>query len=350
VNWALNRLDTLLQVDGGRTKIDLVIIDYDVNDCAYLQDNQNSRHYLMASTELIVRRLLSHEVEPAVLFVNVAINHKGSHVEPQCHMHNTCYSIRDIRLPILNTYGIPLISQKTAIWSNFSCPPSANLWRCSKFCSHPSDNAQVLVANLASAFILTDSYQHIKRGGVLLDYNVSLSKEFADFNELRLNFSSDTSKNNSIPVESLMKETQDMSFYVCLHPIFPLTSSSDSMTLQTALNFEEIGNTTSSLYINKTNENENSISITQNINSCWVKKEDVKGMIIYTYIIYMYIYIYIYVYVYLYNKYTHICIYIYIYVHIYIYIYIYIYMYIYICMHIHIYLYIYIYMRICKYT
>jgi hypothetical protein len=83
------------------------IVDYDINDCAKLEDNDDARNTLMAHTELIVRRLLMHNSEPAVLFVNVAVTHQGSgQLKPFCNMHGTCYSIGDIRSPILNQYGV----------------------------------------------------------------------------------------------------------------------------------------------------------------------------------------------------------------------------------------------------
>lgn len=76
-NWALNRLDALILVEESVIKIDLVIVDYDINDCATLQDDDHARHMFTANTELLVRRLLMHQSEPAVLLTNVAINHKG---------------------------------------------------------------------------------------------------------------------------------------------------------------------------------------------------------------------------------------------------------------------------------
>ena len=91
----------------GDNGIDLVIVDYDITDCFSLMnqhnnnnDNDSNNVYngtsnrthpqppdphlsnppqsnLLAATELLVRRILSHKSMPAVMFTNVAVPNTG---------------------------------------------------------------------------------------------------------------------------------------------------------------------------------------------------------------------------------------------------------------------------------
>ena len=98
--WALASLDALLS-DVPSATIDLVIVDYDITDCSFLQDSASEKLHVMASTELLIRRLLQHNKTPAVIFTNVAVTHAGSRLQEECKIHNTCYSMGELRLPVL---------------------------------------------------------------------------------------------------------------------------------------------------------------------------------------------------------------------------------------------------------
>ena len=155
--WALASLNALLS---DVPSIDLVIIDYDITDCSLIQDSVFDRMYVMASTELLIRRLLKKNKKTAIIFMNVAVSHTGSRLQEECKIHNTCYSMGEIRLPVLRAYGCPIVSQKLAIWEHFSCP-LANHWPCSRFCSHPLQAAHNLMADLVYAFLINSSMQSI---------------------------------------------------------------------------------------------------------------------------------------------------------------------------------------------
>jgi hypothetical protein len=59
------------------TSVDLVIIDYDVNDCVQYSDvDKNKTEELNSITEVIIRRILEMESKPAIIYLNVAINHR----------------------------------------------------------------------------------------------------------------------------------------------------------------------------------------------------------------------------------------------------------------------------------
>lgn len=150
--WALHRLKTLIP-----GSVDLVIVDYDVNDCADLEKHESSQQHLMSVTELLVRLLLNHKSAPAVVFLNVAVNHHEVPLTPTCDILHTCYAIGHIRRGILDSYGVPQISQKEAIWSNFTCPPPQHVWPCSRVCSHPLAKAHKLLAELVVSFLKAES-------------------------------------------------------------------------------------------------------------------------------------------------------------------------------------------------
>ena len=58
----------------------------------------------------------------------------GEGMKAHCSQYGSCYTTGETRLPVLSRYGIPLVSQKTALWYNFSCPPTKQVWPCHKFC------------------------------------------------------------------------------------------------------------------------------------------------------------------------------------------------------------------------
>jgi len=121
IMYALQSLDDLVEPYS-----DLVIIDYDVNDCVTIGKNLSHTH-ILTTTELIIRRiseLRPNYPPPAIMFLNIAIQYiSKSSIQKDCKTFHSCYSISEVRLPILNAYYIPMVSQKLALWDNFSCLP-----------------------------------------------------------------------------------------------------------------------------------------------------------------------------------------------------------------------------------
>lgn len=154
-HWALNRLPFLIRPD---EEADLIIVDYDINDCALIFDSDDSRGSYLSTIEVLIKRLLAYKSKPGVIFLNVAINHHGHFLRGTCDMFPTCYSLNEIRFQLLDLYGIPVISQRQAIWEFFDCQPYEHLWPCTKFCSHPYDTAHDLIADLVFGFLSGQSY------------------------------------------------------------------------------------------------------------------------------------------------------------------------------------------------
>ena len=151
--WALLRLDSLL-VDG----VDLVIVDYDVTDCYAMSDSPDDRAYHAATTELLVRRLLTNpRYSPAVLVVHVAVTNSGSWAALD-KARQRCYHLMDNawRVNTLRAYGVPIVSQKLAMWEHFDCPLSEH-WPCTEGCNHPGPPAHSLLARLVAAFLLNST-------------------------------------------------------------------------------------------------------------------------------------------------------------------------------------------------
>lgn len=71
---------------------------------------------------------------------------------PDCNFYHTCYAIGEIKRPIFDAYSIPIISQKLALWYNFSCAPKLEIWPCSRFCFHPTTNAIYLLVSFFLGF------------------------------------------------------------------------------------------------------------------------------------------------------------------------------------------------------
>jgi hypothetical protein len=153
--WALHHMDHLLSVLS-----DMVIVDYDVNDCALISGDAASFSEVQGVTELLIRSIMNHEkhsADTAVVFMNVAVNHRKRPLRGECYMYNTCYSMDNIRQPVLSAYSVPLVSSKSAVWANFSCPPPPDIWPCSTFCSHPLEAAHDMLANITADFIIAES-------------------------------------------------------------------------------------------------------------------------------------------------------------------------------------------------
>jgi len=157
--WALHQISIMREHEAGEP-MDLVTIDYDVNDCATMRgDLASDQTDYIGHTEYLLREVLEHETLPAVLFVNNAITHShSSHIIGSCGLYHTCYALGELRRPILDAYQIPIISQKEAIWHNFSCPPPEWRWSCHGFCSHPNGNGHQLISSIMFGFLTGDSF------------------------------------------------------------------------------------------------------------------------------------------------------------------------------------------------
>ena len=151
--WALLRLDSLLM-----SGVDLVIVDYDVTDCYAISDTEDDQAYHAAVTELLVRRLLVHShFQPAVLFMHVAVTNSGSW-NALDRTRQRCYHLMDtVRVDTLRAYGVPIVSQRMAMWEDFSCPLSTH-WPCSSGCNHPGPPAHELLARLVAAFLANATF------------------------------------------------------------------------------------------------------------------------------------------------------------------------------------------------
>ena len=157
--WALYALDSLVD-----DNTDLLIIDYDVNDCIHIQGNTRTVDFVMSVTELAVRRLMQRKNPPAIIFLNVAHQHRTveKFTKPDCKTFYSCYSIGEMRLPILDAYYVPTISQKLALWHDFACPPPFALWSCTNRCHHPPRLSHTLLAEMVQYFILKEIPKYLK--------------------------------------------------------------------------------------------------------------------------------------------------------------------------------------------
>lgn len=154
--WAIRRLFSLMPA---KKMFDLVIVDYDVNDCATMEDTDEARMKLQSCTEALVRRVLMHPSNPALIFLNTATTHHWEMKnDAKCLNWGRCWSLGEVRLPVLKGYGVPIISTKTALWSNFTCDVPKHLWPCTRFCSHPKEPAHRLTAQLIEGFLRGTSF------------------------------------------------------------------------------------------------------------------------------------------------------------------------------------------------
>ena len=71
--WLLRRLLNMIMTTG---KVDAVIVDYDVNDCVqFYLGEEEGRHELDANVELLFKRILLLEGQPALINLAVATSH-----------------------------------------------------------------------------------------------------------------------------------------------------------------------------------------------------------------------------------------------------------------------------------
>lgn len=201
--WAFHHLPTLLEHESGEL-IDLVILDYDVNDCAHMvNDNVRQQVDLTTQLESLVRQVLEKSVNSAIVYLNIAV--AGGAMLPDCNYYHTCYAMGELKRPVFDAYSVPIISQKLALWYNFSCPPTEHMWPCTRFCSHPTSEAHVVLSKLLFGFLTSLSFKNSK---VITEYyNILSSKEGTTYysipeTDLSLNYPSQalhplTSKLNS---------------------------------------------------------------------------------------------------------------------------------------------------------
>ena len=150
--WALHRLSSFIS---SSDPVDLVILEYDINDCAIIGDNDHAREKFMEWYELLLRRLLLLPNNVAVLYFNAAISHSsGKELQAHCWEYRQAYQMDALKKPLTEAYGIPMISQRDAIWGDFACPPTGKDWDCQKHsCAHPLWEGHQLMADIVHAFL-----------------------------------------------------------------------------------------------------------------------------------------------------------------------------------------------------
>jgi lysophospholipase L1-like esterase len=80
--WMLHRLASFIHAED---EVDLVILEYDINDAALVADNPEDHEYFMTWTELLLRRLLLLPNRVAVLYFHTAVSHRsGGELMPLC--------------------------------------------------------------------------------------------------------------------------------------------------------------------------------------------------------------------------------------------------------------------------
>jgi len=157
-------LDNLnLYLHDNTVPVDLIVLDYDVNDCTTLGTKKSLQRYFLVDIELLVRQLMLLSSEPALLYFNVAISRSvgvGGSLSPLCLDYKTCYQMDEMKKPIMDRYGVPILSQKLAIWGNFSCPGDSRLWDCSRSCLDPKTHGHELMSILMLKFFYQSSAVH----------------------------------------------------------------------------------------------------------------------------------------------------------------------------------------------
>jgi hypothetical protein len=314
--WALNRFDTLIPHN---IKIDLIIFDYDINDCALMQDDYSSRRKVQAATELAIRKTLSlthrhHSLKeddltkgPAIMFLNVAVNHDRQKIHMSCANYHSCYSIGDFRYELAAEYSVPILSQRYALFSNhndstninnkndpsfsFLCRPPNSLWPCYNFCSHPTKAGHETVARLFIDFFTGESFtdgnhssdEHSDRNNNIWSDSFRTHPFVAQY-EMSVS-STAVRQSTSLPKKPLLAETQSFEDASC---------SAFNVLYDAQLLYDTTNNTRNSRFIVydplakpdkpeeiKIPQNETSSSASLTVfysnSSCWQLAEDVQG-------------------------------------------------------------------------
>jgi hypothetical protein len=319
--WALNRFDTLLPHN---IKIDLIIFDYDINDCALMQDDYSSRRKVQAATELAIRKTLSlthrHHLSkegdftkgPAIMFSNVAVNHDRQKIHMSCANYHSCYSIGDFRYELAAEYSVPVLSQRYALFSNhndstninnktdpsfsFLCHPPNSLWPCYNFCSHPTKAGHETVARLFIDFFTGESFSYGSNNGdehsVIENYDVNIWSDsfkthpFVAQYEMSVS-STKVRQSASLPKKPLLAETQSFEDASCS----AFNVLYDAQLLYDITNNTQLRNSRLIVYdpLGKPDKPEEiiippketssnaSLTVFYSNSSCWQLAEDVKG-------------------------------------------------------------------------
>eukprot|EP01041_Mallomonas_annulata_P002735 gene2735-5384_t len=149
---ALVRLYNLLPED---MKVDMIIIDYDINDCHWITRDLTSdttHEYFRSMTEVLIRRLQRRDNSTAIVFTNVATTFLHTGVMTASCLWYPCYTMAATRRPVLDAYFIPVISQQHALWPVFECPPTAEFWTCNGGCHHPGPVVHEFFTSFLYAF------------------------------------------------------------------------------------------------------------------------------------------------------------------------------------------------------
>ena len=154
--WLLDNLGLLFSHG---TPVDVVVLDYDINDMVLWTSGRESSVDLLATLELVIYRLLLLEARPAVVYLNVATTHsRVRDLQPQCSEYVMGWQLIRLKEVITRYFDVYTVSQRQAIWSDYLCPAPRGLWDCpGSFCSHPLHKAHGLLAGLMQRFFLKHS-------------------------------------------------------------------------------------------------------------------------------------------------------------------------------------------------
>jgi hypothetical protein len=193
--WAVNEFHRI------PSDSNLVLVDFDVNDGAMLNDIPRGarpagssssssdeglglfppqlaslRNSFVAASEVLLRRLLALDSKPAVVWVDSfafdgrrkpatrGLAHGPDALSPELGNASCAdvlgrgYSLPDARAHLAAAYGLPRLSLRDAFWPQLGCPPpylglSRSLWECSDTCHHPTAFTHRSIARLAADLI-----------------------------------------------------------------------------------------------------------------------------------------------------------------------------------------------------
>jgi hypothetical protein len=150
--------ETNHSVLGGGQAADMIILDYNVNDCAALspggrKPDDVARLRQLGFFEAIVRRLMKLHSNPAIVYYDVAVTHtEAFQMGVNCDEYQSCWQGYEIHTPILHQYAIPAVSQKDALWPRFTYPPPLEYWDCTRSCAHPKNLAHDFMRDFQVAY------------------------------------------------------------------------------------------------------------------------------------------------------------------------------------------------------
>lgn len=155
-----SRLNQTSSFLGDNQAADMIILDYNANDCSMHSVGVGAkmdagRHRVLAIEEALVRRLMQLHSAAIVLY-DVAITHRiPYHMAPRCEdEYHSCYAMYEILQPVSHRYAIPVVSQKEGLWEHFHMPPPPEYWDCTKSCAHPKHKAHKMLADIQQNYFL----------------------------------------------------------------------------------------------------------------------------------------------------------------------------------------------------